>query len=1115
MCLAEVERHDNGVRAREIASHNPTESKRAQRRPNLSITSNNCRGFSAKTSIWKRDELAHSMKKHNVDATCLQETWNAEDEDFIIHGYHFFLHGGPSRRGGVGIVLSPKAIKAWERAGQPDPIKSGNVAGRERTISIELHYLDGANQIVKYFLVSSYAPCTKQYDNTEEYKEYLLNLEEKILQKCPADAMPIICIDANAAISDVNSDNCEEASQFPTDIAGKFGVREKSFHGERFMNFLSNNGLCSTGSYFDKPCHLTWIGPNGCRKEIDHILIPRRHLRSTMRFDIVGGLDSDHLMLRIKLRIAAFIPRKKEGEHAKERQDAELPEGRPQKKRIRIDWMKIHNDSQLKEQFNGKLNTLILEKGLSTTDISSWDRSPCFFNTFTELIEQAAQEVAPSDRKKKRPPWFEMSEDQLLEVISIRDMAAVMYMKNPNPSTKEKLSDARKNVKRVVKESRNRWMQIKLDEIENHKDQPRNHWRAAREIVDGYTGHHRKARVTKMRMANGEMASNEEESAKVFKDHFEKNVFNRNEESSYDDTIFDEIDPIPCDPKLGEVANPREIKHAIRKMKTEKAPGKNGLPPEAYKLLNGIGEEVLEKIIIEFWTNPDFNPDVWKHVMLKILPKSGDLSNPNKWRGIALLDICSKAVSSIAATRLANHLKSFGVEEQAGSTPGKGCADATFTLKMALQTLHEHDQESWVLFVDLVKAYDTVNREMLWKILKILGVPDNLIMVLKKLYTDVTINLNVGEILEQFLSTSGVKQGDNLAPILFIFVIHAVSNSLDKKWVFKTPEFRWQPDTLAGNPRGQLIGTKYENIGTIFSFFKSYYVDDTAFILLSRGELIAASKLIVSHFRRFGLTIHTGVKSRNEDSKTEAMHFPRPGQESSAADMEDIEIDEDRFMSFCLKFKYLGTFFTPELNDTADIIERISQARKLFNSMNQQVLSNRKIPMHIRRRLYQAIVANIALWGSESWALKEEDRSKLETFHHNCLRRMCRLTMWDVAEHRITNETVRMTAGNSPTMESMMEVRRCRWLSKLSAMEKSRSPRRMLGAWCPTPRPAGRPQQTIRHGYRTTLSNLGFEHKQGQIREWMTVARDRPTWGTIVESRLGLPPGSFTNLRRQ
>ncbi len=146
---------------------------------------------------------------------------------------------------------------------------------------------------------------------------------------------------------------------------------------------------------------------------------------------------------------------------------------------------------------------------------------------------------------------------------------------------------------------------------------------------------------------------------------------------------------------------------------------------------------------------------------------------------------------------------------------------------------------------------------------------------------------------------------------------------------------------------------------------------------------------------------------------------------------------------------------------------------------------------------------------------QEEDRSKLETFHHNCLGRMCKWTMWDIAEKRITNEKVRRTAANSPTMESMMEVRRCRWLSKLSVMEKSRSPRQMLGAWCPTPRPSGRPQQTIRYAYITTLKKLGFEQEKGQMREWMTVARDRPTWGTNVESRLGLPTGSYTNLRRR
>jgi hypothetical protein len=60
--------------------------------------------------------------------------------------------------------------------------------------------------------------------------------------------------------------------------------------------------------------------------------------------------------------------------------------------------------------------------------------------------------------------------------------------------------------------------------------------------------------------------------------------------------------------------------------------------------------------------------------------------------------------------------------------------------------------------------------------------------------------------------------------------------------------------------------------------------------------------------------------------------------------MEDIEIDDDRFMSFCVKFKYLylGSYFVPELNDTADITERISQTRKLlFGSMKKQLCLRR------------------------------------------------------------------------------------------------------------------------------------------------------------------------------
>jgi hypothetical protein len=154
----------------------------------------------------------------------------------------------------------------------------------------------------------------------------------------------------------------------------------------------------------------------------------KRHLRCTMRFDIVGGVESDHMMLRIKLRIAAFIPKKQ----AQEKEPAELPEEPLKKKRIRIDWQKLSSDSQLKQQFNEKLDALILEKGLSTADTPNWSGPKCFFDTFTELIEHDAYEVAPHDMKERRPTWFgELSLDELLDAIAMPDVAMVMHMKNP------------------------------------------------------------------------------------------------------------------------------------------------------------------------------------------------------------------------------------------------------------------------------------------------------------------------------------------------------------------------------------------------------------------------------------------------------------------------------------------------------------------------------------------------------------------------------------------------------------------------------------------------------------------------------------------------------------
>jgi hypothetical protein len=196
----------------------------------------------------------------------------------------------------------------------------------------------------------------------------------------------------------------------------------------------------------------------------------------------------------------------------------------------------------------------------------------------------------------------------------------------------------------------------------------------------------------KMGKEDGTSAKTEAENAKVLFDHFYK-VVSHKELSAFDPTIRQEINPRPTNNALNEPPTSTEIKAAL-KMQYKNSPGKNGIPTEAFKNLKRGPLLAFNKLIALFWQNDQFNPVDWQQIKLSILPKQGDLADPNKWRGIALGDIAARCISSIIASRLTKYLSQFGIYERCGSLFRKGCADATFTLKMALQALQEHNHEA-------------------------------------------------------------------------------------------------------------------------------------------------------------------------------------------------------------------------------------------------------------------------------------------------------------------------------------------------------------------------------------------------------------------------------------
>jgi hypothetical protein len=195
------------------------------------------------------------------------------------------------------------------------------------------------------------------------------------------------------------------------------------------------------------------------------------------------------------------------------------------------------------------------------------------------------------------------------------------------------------------------------------------------------------------------------------------------------------------------------------------------------------------------------------------------------------------------------------------------CADATFTLKTALQTLREHDQNHGYYLSISLKLTIQSTEKCYGRSSQLLEYQKAESEVLKSC-TRITI-LRVGEKLEQFLSTSGVKQGDISTRPLYLCHPRSIQHSRQ--------EMGFHNPTLDGFRTLKLEASREDNYAepitpTRAQCSRSSYICRYTAILLSRGEVIA-SKLIVSHFRRFGLTIHTGSKRKGETRKRRPFTF--------------------------------------------------------------------------------------------------------------------------------------------------------------------------------------------------------------------------------------------------
>ena len=107
-------------------------------------------------------------------------------------------------------------------------------------------------------------------------------------------------------------------------------------------------------------------------------------------------------------------------------------------------------------------------------------------------------------------------------------------------------------------------------------------------------------------------------------------------------------------------------------------------------------------------------------------------------------------------------------ETQNGFRKGRSCTDPTFCLKLLIEKRREFNFETHLLFIDYEKAFDNIQRQILFNILKSRHIPDTLLKAIVDIYTQNKILIKFNNKLSKSVEINkGVRQGCPLSPTLF------------------------------------------------------------------------------------------------------------------------------------------------------------------------------------------------------------------------------------------------------------------------------------------------------------------------------------------------------------
>jgi hypothetical protein len=428
-------------------------------------------------------------------------------------------------------------------------------------------------------------------------------------------------------------------------------------------------------------------------------------------------------------------------------------------------------------------------------------------------------------------------------------------------------------------------------------------------------------------------------------------------------------------------------------------------------------------------------------------------------------------------------------------------------MRNIIEQCNEFQKQLEICFIDFKKAFDSVHRESLWKIVELYGIPTAFIEIFKNIYegSSCCIKTQEGK-TEYFDIETGVRQGCILSSFLFLIAIDFImktavdTTNIGLQWNKRRRDqtnVRWPCSVCDGSVGRNSVKCNtctqwvHQNCSGIrlSEYTKTWscpkckdepsvladldFADDIALLAGNRVDLQNLTDKLSDVGGCIGMRISSEkTKTMSVGAKTQRAQQIVVGNET----IDDVE-----------RFTYLGSILATDGGSEIDAKCRIGKAAAVFRRL-EKVWKSQKLDLKAKLRLYHSIVLPTVLYSCETWKVTEAISKKLDVFHQRCLRRILKISYRD----HVTNKDV-LERTQSRRLRDIVTERRMRFAGHILRLDNDRCAKMALFFEPSGNRKRGRPKHTWRKTFKEDLASIGKTFDEIE-----TTAANRDEWKLLT-----------------